>query len=371
LLAYQRPVARTLHALLSGIAAASAIGLAFALLLGILVVRRSLRPLSTMAAAVAAIEATGDLSRRVGLRGRNDEVGRLARTFDRMLAKLEDTFQRQRRFLADASHELRTPLTVARGQLELVANQLEPGTGAAPLSVATEELDRMAHIVDDLLLLARLDEGLQLRREPVEVELVLREALLRALLLARRETRVQTEPDLYVLADSERLLQVLTNLVTNAITHTDEHGYLVLAAERHGDQAVIRVCDDGCGIPPDELPRVFERFYRGARERAAAPEGSGLGLAIAHSLLTAMNGTIEACSAPARGTTFTIRLPIAHTQTPARHSDHPLAHRGNDGRFGQNAREASTGYEPAATSDSDPLPPGASAGELFGSGCEL
>ena len=309
LLAYQRPVSRTLHALLTGIAAASAIGLAFALLLGIVIVRRNLRPLRTVAAEVAAIETTGDLSRRIGLRGQNDEVGRLARAFDRMLAKLEGVFQTQRRFLADASHELRTPLTVARGQLELVADQLGPAR--APLTIATSELDRMANIVDELLLLARLDEGLKLRCQPVEVELNVREALLRALLLVPREVRVHSEPDLYAFADPERLLQVLTNLVMNAVTHTDERGGIALMCEQQGGDAVIRVHDNGCGIPAAELPRVFERFYRGARERAEAPEGSGLGLAIAKSLVVAMNGTIEARSAPGLGTTFTIRLPVA------------------------------------------------------------
>ena len=324
LLAYQRPVSRTLHALLTGIAAASAAGLAFALLLGIVIVRRSLRPLRRMAAEVSAIEATGDLSQRVGLCGHTDEVGRLARAFDRMLTKLEGVLQTQRRFLADASHELRTPLTVARGQLELVADQLDPACAA--LALATGELDRMARIVDDLLLLARLDEGLQLRCQPVEVELVVREALLRGLLLAPREVRVCSEPNLHAHADPERLLQVLTNLVTNAIRHTDERGCIALRCERQGDDAVVQVHDNGCGIPAAELPHVFERFYRGAKERAAAPEGTGLGLAIATSLVAAMQGTIEARSTPALGTTFTIRLPkAASANAPAGRPGHETA----------------------------------------------
>jgi signal transduction histidine kinase len=313
LLAYQRSIYQTLHALLAGIGAASAIGLALALLLGVLAVRRNLRPLQAIADDVAAVEATGDLARRVGPVARRDEVGLLAGAFNSMLTRLESAFQAQRRFLADASHELRTPITVARAQLELLVSPLESAERDA-FAVVEDELDRVARIIDDLLLLARLDEGLQLRREPVELELVLREALLRGLLLAPRRTRVHAEPDLYALADPDRLLQVVTNLVTNAITHTHEQGWITVTAEQRGGQALVRVSDDGCGIPADELPRIFERLYRGAKERAAAPEGSGLGLAIASSLVAAMHGTIDVHSTPAEGTTFSVLLPLASSE---------------------------------------------------------
>ena len=314
LLAYQRQLDATLGALLSGIALASALGLAFALLLGVVVVRRSLRPLSTIAAEVAAIETTGDLSRRVGLGRADDEVGRLAGAFDRMLIRLQEAFQLQRRFLADASHELRTPLTVVRGQLEVLADQLDEGKRGS-FRVATDELDRMARIVEDLLLLARLDEGLQLRCDAVEVELVLREALLRAMLLAPREVRVEAQSGLYALADPDGLLQVLTNLVTNAVKHTEEGGRIVLGSKQQGEHVVLRVSDNGSGIRAEELPHIFERFYRGATERRAAPEGSGLGLAIASSLLAAMNGAIDVRSSPTHGTTFVVRLPPARFRT--------------------------------------------------------
>ena len=307
LLAYEKPIATTLSALLYGIGVASAIGLLLALLVGVFVVRRSLRPLTQMTAEVAAIEATGDLSRRISAGGNSDEVGRLASAFDRMLARLEEAFRAQRRFLADASHELRTPLTVARGQLELLAGELD-GDKRSSLALTTDELDRMARIVEDLLLLARLDEGAELRCEPVEVELVLREALLRAMLLAPRDLSVEAEPDLYVLADPDRLLQVLTNLVANAVQHTDRSGRIVLASQRQNGRTLLRVSDNGHGIPLLELPHIFERFYRGRNAKAATPGGSGLGLAISASLVTAMHGTIEVEPTPARGTTFTVSL---------------------------------------------------------------
>jgi signal transduction histidine kinase len=316
LLAYKRPLDRVLGAVLSATAWASGAGLLVALLVGGFVVARSLRPLRRITAQVGEIERTGDLSQRVSLSDAPGEVGALAAAFDRMLASLGDAFEGQRRFLADASHELRTPLTVVRGQVELLADELDESARGA-LDLTQQELDRMARIIDDLLLLARLDEGMQLRTEPVELELLLREASLRAALLAPRATRVDTVPGLHAYGDAERLLQVLTNLVTNAVKHTDETCELVFASRRENGHALVRVSDNGSGIPPSELPRVFERFYRGADQRADTPDGAGLGLPIARALVEAMHGAIDVDSRPGTGTTFTLRLPIWPTSTPA------------------------------------------------------
>jgi two-component system, OmpR family, sensor kinase len=309
LLAYRRPLDQTLQALLNAITSTSLAGLAAALLLGGLIVARSLRPLRTMTAEVATIETTRDLARRVNLGDAPGEVGELATAFDRMLSRLEQAFESQRRFLADASHELRTPLTVVRGQLELLADQLD-GRPNSLLQQSEQELDRMARIVDDLLLLARLEEGMPLRSEPVELELLVREALLRAMLIAPRASRAEAEAGLYARADGERLLQVLTNLVANAIKHTDENDAIVLTAARANGHALLQVSDTGHGIAPSELSHVFDRFYRGAQRRAIDPDGSGLGLSIARSLVESMDGTIDVDSTLGHGTTFTVRLPL-------------------------------------------------------------
>lgn len=299
----------TVADLLWGIGWASALGLVFATVIGVLTVRRTLRPLRRMAGEVEAIQRTGDLSRRVADEGPDDEVGRLATTFDAMLARLEEAFASQRRFLSDASHELRTPLQVARGQLDLLEERLRDADGRRSLALATEELERMRRIVDDLLLLARLDEGMPLRREPVEVELVVREALLRGMLLARRQHLVEVEPDLYAEADPDRLLQVLTNLVTNAVRHGGEDAMIAIRGRRLEDVVEIAVSDTGPGIPPEELPHVFDRLYRGHASRTGAPAGAGLGLSIAASLTRAMGGDIAVRSEPEHGSTFTVRLP--------------------------------------------------------------
>jgi signal transduction histidine kinase len=308
--------ANTIKALTTGISRASVIGLVVAMLLGFIGVRFMLRPLAGILKEVEAIQATGDLSRRVGRAGPRDEVGRLAEAFDRMLARLEEAFRGQQRFLSDASHELRTPLTVARGRLELLQRELQDAENQRLAASTMEELDRMGRIVEDLLLLARLDEGIRLMAEPVEVELVVREALLRAMQLARRESTVDVAPGLFVVADPDRLLQVLSNLVANAVNHAGEDAMITLWARLRSSDVVISVADNGSGIPPDELPYIFDRLYRGSQARTGAPGGAGLGLAIAASLTRAMGGDIDVRSTPGKGTTFSVRLPHATANRP-------------------------------------------------------
>ncbi|MCW3044254.1 MAG: ATP-binding protein [Actinobacteria bacterium] len=295
--------------LLKGIGAASAIGLVFATTLGLFAVRRTLRPLENMSHEVESIQETDDLSKRLSGRGPRDEVGRLAEGFDRMLGRLQEAFMSQRRFLSDASHELRTPMTVVRGQLELLAMDVESLTGRRSMSIAIEELDRMGRIVEDLLLLARLDEGMTLARDSVEVELVVGEALLRTI-MDSGDVRVQVAPELCILGDADRLLQVLTNLVANAVRH-GRNAPISVRGWPEGEYVKIEVADRGPGISPEDLPHVFERLYRGSKARSESPGGAGLGLAIAASLVKAMDGWVEVTSTLGLGTTFTVTLPGA------------------------------------------------------------
>jgi two-component system, OmpR family, sensor kinase len=324
-------VERTVDNLLSAVAWASGVGLAFAVALAFISVRRTLRPLSRMAAEIDAIEPRGELPDGAS-RGRqatlpslaatvdapDDEVGRVADAFDNLLGRIDEAIASQRRFISDASHELRTPLTVARGHLELVGRLDDPDADRS-VRLALEELDRIRSIVEELLLLARLDEGLPLASEPVEVDLLLREAAVRGMVLGSvaggpgvppdDNIRVDAPEGLTVRADPDRLLQVVCNLIGNALRHGGDGVTVTLSARAApGGAVVLDVADTGPGIAAADLPHVFDRFYRGSAARRGAPGGAGLGLAIVASLVEAMGGSVSASSTVGQGTTFSIRL---------------------------------------------------------------
>jgi signal transduction histidine kinase len=291
---------------------ASLAGFVVAVILAALAVRRTLRSLHRMADDVEGFQAVGDLSRRIESGGSRDEVGRLNAGFNRMLARLEDVFMSQRRFMADASHELRTPLTVARGQVELIDPAHLDEENRRSRSLALGELDRMGHIIADLLLLARLEEGMPFRADRVEIDLVAREALLRAANDTTAGVRLEVEPDAVAVADFDRLLQVLTNLLTNAFRYGGPGVLVNIRGDKSGDRIVVSVSDNGPGIAHEDQERLFERFFRG---RISKPEdgGSGLGLPIASRLVQRMGGTLTLSSAPGEGTSVVVDLPAAET----------------------------------------------------------
>jgi two-component system OmpR family sensor kinase len=272
-----------------------------------------------MAAEIDAIEPRGELPAclAVTVDAPGDEVGRVADAFDSLLGRIDEAIASQRRFISDASHELRTPLTVARGQLELIGRLGDPDADRS-VRLALEELDRIGATVEELLLLARLDEGLPLAREAVEVELLLREAALRGMLLGQGEITVDAPEGLNAVADPDRLLQVVSNLIGNALRHGGP-GVTVRLAARAGaaGEVVLDVADTGPGIPAADLPHVFDRFYRGSAARRGVPGGAGLGLAIVASLVEAMGGSVGVRSVPGQGTTFSIRLPALNATPPA------------------------------------------------------
>jgi two-component system, OmpR family, sensor kinase len=306
-------VERTVDHLLSAVAWASGLGLAFAVALAFISVRRTLRPLTRMASEIDAIEPRGELPTGLAatVDAPGDEVSRVADAFDNLLGRIDEAIASQRRFISDASHELRTPLTVARGHLELVGRLDDPEADRS-IRLALEELDRIRSIVEELLLLARLDEGLPLAEEPVEVHLLLREAEMRGMVLGQGEVTVDAPDGLTAMADPDRLLQVVCNLIGNAMRHGGDGVTVTLAArpDRAGG-VVIEVGDNGPGIPAADVGNVFERFYRGSAARQGVPGGAGLGLAIVASLVEAMNGTVSVSSTEGVGTTFSIRLNAA------------------------------------------------------------
>jgi heavy metal sensor kinase len=288
---------------------------------GYLLASLALGPIDRITATARAIGAT-TLGRRLRLGGPNDEVRRLAQAFDEMLDRIDETLDRERRFTADAAHELRTPLTILKGELEVaLRRERSPEAYREAMESMAQEVDRLVRLTDDLLTLARADAGgAPLEQEAVSVDGLARWAAEHFQSAARGKgiTLDTSGPSaLVVSGDSDRLRQLLTNLVDNAITYTPPGGRVRLTWDRDGSIARVAVIDTGTGIAPEDLPLVFDRFYRADRARARTSGGSGLGLPIAQWIVRAHGGRIAVESQPGRGTTVTVWLPLWIDSGPA------------------------------------------------------
>ncbi|MDQ1300364.1 MAG: two-component system, OmpR family, sensor kinase [Chloroflexota bacterium] len=299
--------------------AGSGLAVVVAFAVGWVLAGAALRPIQDITHTAQTIGAERDFGRRVQHVGPADEIGQLATTFDQMLAELESAYRQleaaldsQRRFVADASHELRTPLTTVRGNVELLQRNppIAPAERAEVLADTTAEVDRLIRLVNQLLALARADAGQTLRCAPIPLKPLLEDVCRQAKLLAPATTVCcEPLPDVSVIGDRDALKQVLLILVDNAHTHTAPGTAVTLSCLLTDDQVAISVRDTGPGIPPDVLPHIFERFYRG--EVARSGPGAGLGLAIARELTAAQGGTLEVQSELGRGSVFTVSLPLA------------------------------------------------------------
>jgi two-component system OmpR family sensor kinase len=283
--------------------------------LGLWVVRIGLRPLREIEATADAI-AAGDLSRRVEHAEPRTEVGRLGLALNVMLGQIESAFNaraaseaRLRRFVSDASHELRTPLAAVRAYAELFTRgaATRPDDLARSMQGIERESERMGVLVDDLLLLARLDEGRPLEREPVRVDELAREAVETARAVdPNRRIDLETEP-LTILGDHDRLRQALDNLLANVRAHTPAGTAARVMVRRDGENALIDVSDDGPGMSADDRDRVFERFFRADSSRSRTSGGTGLGLAIVSAVVEAHGGEVSVVG----NSTFRLALPLA------------------------------------------------------------
>jgi heavy metal sensor kinase len=307
-------VQEDLFELISALSLAAPFVLAAALAIGYFLAARALAPVAAITARAASIDAQ-DLSARLNLRLPDDELGRLARTFDGMLGRIEDAFERQRRFTGDAAHELRTPLSLMRSEVDLaLARPRTPAEYQAALTSLESDLQRLTGLVGTLLELARSDTGaLELEKGRIDVvELVdlVREQFASTAESAGIEIVADVRP-CTVVADEDRILQVLVNLVDNALNHTPRGGRVTLGcAPLPGDGGVrIWVADTGHGIAPEHIPRLFDRFYRVDTGRARAQGGTGLGLSISKAIVEAHGGAISANSTPGYGATFQVVLP--------------------------------------------------------------
>jgi two-component system OmpR family sensor kinase len=291
-------------------------------LLAALLVRVGLRPLELMGHTAAAI-AAGDLSRRVKPATPRTEIGRLGVALNGMLTQIEAAFaertsseQRLRRFVADASHELRTPLTSIRGYAEL----LRGGAARSPQDSALarrrieEEAVRMSVLVDDMLLLARLDQGRPLEREPVDLLLIAQDALADARAVAPgRRLDLSAPRTVSVTGDEMRLRQVVGNLVRNALVHTPAGTPVEIDLTTPGGVAILTVADHGRGLPASTADRIFEPFFRSDPGRSRDRGGSGLGLSIVAAVVAAHQGAVRVSETPGGGATFSVELPLAGT----------------------------------------------------------
>jgi heavy metal sensor kinase len=279
---------------------------------GYLLARKALAPMDRLRRSAENITAER-LDRRLPVANPRDELGRLTRTFNEMIGRLERSFAEVRRFTADASHELRTPLTAIRTEAEVALGRpLHEADGQQLLGSILEECDRLTRLTDQLLALAR-EEVVAARqaREPVDLAALVQSVAetMRPLAESRGlRLDVGAGGPLVVQGDGPRLRQVLYNVLDNAIKYTPE-GTVTVQVARRGHAAVITVHDPGIGIPAEHLPRVFDRFYRVDKARSREQGGTGLGLSIAQSIVAAHQGTIELTSTPGRGTTCTVTLP--------------------------------------------------------------
>lgn len=276
---------------------------------------RALAPIEHVRRDVAGIIGNADLSRRVSEGLPDDEVGKLARTFDGLLARIEGAMARERQFTADASHELRSPLAALKGEISVALNR--PRSAAEyrdTLSELETSVDDMTHVVEDLLTLARTNNDTQPAAQPIEVVEMVMGVCDRMMVLAHEkslELRVKLSADQPVVTgDRSQLTRVVTNLVDNAIRYTPTGGVVEVRVSRNATHALVEVQDTGIGIAPEHVPHIFERFYRTDSARSRENGGTGLGLAIAQAIMQRHSGDIVVASEAGVGTLFTVRLPL-------------------------------------------------------------
>ncbi|MCP9440379.1 MAG: heavy metal sensor histidine kinase [Nitrospira sp.] len=308
-------IENTLEYFLIVLIVAVPVALAVSLGAGWFLAGRALRPVDAITLAVQRI-AGGDLSQRLTIPPTKDEIGRLAETFNDMIGRLDASFRQIRQFTSDASHELRTPLTVMKGETELMLRK--PRSVEEYRSVLEsnlEEIDRMTDIVDELLFLSRADMGeVKMECKPVALESLVEDIHRQATLLGQDrkiEVGLGTVMPAAVQGDELRLRELLLNLVENAVKYSHPNGKVEISLVTDGQHAILSVSDQGIGIPTEDLPKIFNRFYRTDNARTHTKKGTGLGLAICAWIAESHKGRIHVQSHVGRGSIFTVTLPLA------------------------------------------------------------
>ena len=337
-----QPIIETLEIIRLALLAGGGLALLLAAIGGAVISGRTLRPLRNFTETANHIVTAQDLQERLVAPDPHDEVGQLAETFNKMLERLDILFNTQQQLVADVSHELRTPLATIQGNLDLLRRGAakDPSMLQESMDAMNSEVARMSRLVRDLLLLAESDAGAPLQLRPVELDTLLLEIYREGMLIAnnRLKMRLGHEDQAVIQGDPDRLKQLLLNLVNNAIAYTPDGGTVTLSLHRRPDNWVrVAVADTGVGIAPEDLPHIFDRFWRQDKARSRKLGGSGLGLSIAKSIVEAHGGRISVESELGKGTTFEVLLPLARIAPAA----------ANDVSFD---RLASPGYNPVQVS---------------------
>lgn len=284
-------------------------------LAGLFSTQQALFPLEAVTQTALQITRADDLSRRIPYKGSSeDEVGQLINAFNLTLSRLENLFHSQRRFLADVGHELRTPLTVIRGNVDLMRRM--DCTDNESMDSIQNEVDRLTRLVGDLLLLAQAESGkLPIVHRTVELDTLLLNVMHEMRVLAHeRKMKLGEIDQVLVCGDNDRLRQVMVNLIGNAIKYTPKGGEILVGLGKVENRARLTVSDDGPGVPVEDLPHIFERFYRGEKSRTRSKDGKGfgLGLSIAYWIVRNHGGQIDVSLREPHGTTFCVWLPLAN-----------------------------------------------------------
>lgn len=302
---------------------------------------RALNAVDRVTRKVQEIEFSRDLTQRLPESGTRDEIGHLVSTFNQLIERLQSALETQRRFVADSSHELRTPLTVIKSNIHLLRRSSDPAEQAELMEATEAEVSRLNRMVNNLLYMAQMEAGLDLKPvlRPVELDSLLLEVFARARSIAalKNQKVVLSHEDIgMTMGDRDQLQHLLLNLVDNAIKYTPEGGTIGLGMWSEGDWSRLEVTDSGPGIPEAELHHIFERFYRTQEARKSVRHGSGLGLAIAQSIIEAHGGRIEVFSRMGEGTTFRmwLRNPPAHGAIEAQPGTGTLLTRSARARLG-------------------------------------
>lgn len=310
-----QPTERALAQARISFVVAGTLALPAGLLAGWWMARQALIPVNRLTAEVGTLAATGEFGQRVSQPGADDEIGRLARTFNDILGRLTVVLDRQQTLVADTSHELRNPLMAVRGNLDLLVHDLPADQRLEAVNEAREEVDRMARLVGDLLFLADADTQGSIQRGSVELDEILADIVHHAKTVSPAHAiDLNANDPVLVLGDAERLRQLVWNLVENAIRYTPAGGTINLALRRRSKVAEISISDTGIGIPEEHLPHIFERFYRVDRGRSRALGGTGLGLSIVRQVAETHGGHVRVRSIPGIGSTFTVFLPLSDIQ---------------------------------------------------------